>query len=68
MKTQSRDIPEIDNNNASKAFDRVNHFSLFAKLSNRGIPQCYSNFVLLVCKSEDVCSLGWDLFFFFLCY
>ena len=34
---------------ASKAFDRVIYFTLFAKLSNRGIPQiCYSNVVLLV--------------------
>ena len=53
---------------ASKAFARVNHSILFVKLSNRGIPQCYSNFGLLVWKSADVCSLGWDLFYFFLCY
>ena len=29
---------------ASKAFDRVNHLSLFAKLSNRGIPNMLFEF------------------------
>ena len=53
---------------ASKAFDRVNHSILFGKLKQGNPPICYSNFVLLVRKSADVCTLGRDLFYFFQCY
>jgi len=28
---------------ASKAFDRINHHKLFAKLSEHGAPQCFIN-------------------------
>ena len=51
---------------ASKAFDRVNHHTLFAKLGNRGNSSIYySHIVFLVCKPADVHTLGRDIFHLF---
>ena len=40
---------------ASKVFDRVNHFSLFAKLSNRGIPQYVIRILSYWYENQQMC-------------
>ena len=40
---------------ASKAFDLVNHFSLFAKLSNRGIPQFVIRILSYWYENQQTC-------------
>ena len=54
---------------ASKAFDRVNHFTLFAKLSNREIPQYVIRIVSYWYENQQICvRWWWDVFYVFLCY
>ena len=40
---------------ASKSFDRVNHFSLFAKLSNWGIPQYVIRILSYWYENQQMC-------------
>ena len=40
---------------ASKAFDRVNHFTLFANLSNRGIPQYVFRMLSYWYENQQMC-------------
>jgi len=44
---------------ASKAFDRINHDKLFAKLSKRGAPQCFINVLFSWC-SKLISCVRWN--------
>ena len=47
---------------AAKAFDRVNHWTLFTKLIDRGMPDVFVRLSLLVYNAKCLCQMGNSLF------